>query len=79
MKLIRYRKPSVKTLLGYTRAKRKLRRAVGISQVEGWTRPSRVKQRIKYPLGLYSPAVRIIRNTTKGRFPSFLGLFNRKK
>jgi len=79
MKLIRYRKPSVKTLLGYTRAKRQLKRQLGISQVQAWTRPSRVKQRIKYRAGWYSPQMRVARNTAKGKFPSFLGLFSRKR
>jgi hypothetical protein len=79
MKLFRYRKPSIKTLLGYTSAKRHLKRELGISQVQAWTKPSRVRQRVKYQLGLYSPAMRIVRNTAKGKLPSFLGLFGRKK
>ena len=79
MKLFRYRKPSLKTMLGVTRAKRQLKRELGISQVQAWTKPSRVKQRVKYNLGLYSPAARVVRNTAKGMFPSFLGLFSRKK
>jgi len=79
MKLFRYRKPSLKTMLGVTRAKRQLKRELGISQVQAWTKPSRVKQRVKYRLGLYSPAARVIRNTAKGRFPSLLGLFGSKK
>jgi hypothetical protein len=79
MKLFRYRKPSINTILGITSAKRQLKRELGISQVQAWTKPSRIKQRTKYNLGLYSPAARIIRNTAKGRFPSFLGLFSSKK
>jgi hypothetical protein len=78
MKLFRYRKPSFKTLIGYTSAKRRLKRSLGISQVQAWTKPSRVKQRIKYRLGLYSPVARVVRNTTKGKFPSFLGIFKNK-
>jgi hypothetical protein len=79
MKLFRYRKPSINTLLGVTAAKRKLRRKLGVSQVEAWTKPSRVKQRVKYDLGLYSPAARAIRGTSKGKFPSSLGLFSSKR
>jgi hypothetical protein len=79
MKLIRYRKPSMRTVLGYTKAKRKFKRSLGISQVQAWTKPSRVKQRLKYKVGLYSPAMRVIRQTSKGKFPSFLGLFSKKK
>ena len=79
MKLIRYRKPSIRTIVGYTKAKRKFKRSLGVSQVQAWTKPSRVKQRVKYKLGLYSPTVRVIRNTSKGKFPSFLGLFSKKR
>ena len=78
MKLFRYRKPSINTILGITKEKRLIKRALGISQVQAWTRPSRIKQRAKYRLGLYSPAIRIIRNTAKGKFPTILGLFNKK-
>ena len=78
MKLFRYRKPSIRTLVGYTGAKRRLKRSLGISQVQAWTKPSRIKQRIKYRVGLYSPAARVIRNTAKGKFPSFLGMFKNK-
>jgi len=78
MKLFRYRKPSIKTLVGYTSAKRRLKRSLGISQVQAWTNPNRIKQRVKYRLGLYSPAARVIRNTAKGKLPSFLGMFKSK-
>jgi hypothetical protein len=79
MKLFRYRKPSMKTLIGYTSAKRRLKRNFGISQVQAWTKPSRVKQRVKYNFGIYSPATRVVRNTAKGKFPSIFGIFGRKK
>lgn len=79
MKLIRYRQPSVKRLLGITTEKRRIKRSLGISQMQAWTRPSRVKQRIKYQAGYYSPPMRIVRNTAKGKFPSFLGLFGKKR
>lgn len=78
MKLFRYRKPSMNSVLGITREKRRIKRSLGISQVEGWTRPSRIKQRAKYKVELYSPASRVVRNTAKGKFPTFLGLFNKK-
>jgi len=79
MKLFRYRKPSINTILGITKAKRRVKRELGVSQVQAWTRPSRVKQRVKYRLGLYSPAARVIRNTAKGKYPSLLGLFGKKR
>ena len=78
MKLFRYRKPSINTILGITKEKRRLKHEIGISQVQAWTRPSRVKQRAKYRLRLYSPAARVIRNTAKGKLPSFLGFFTKK-
>ncbi len=79
MKIFRYRKPSIKTLVGYTGAKRRLKRSLGISQIQALTKPSRIKQRAKYRLGIYSPTVRFIRNTAMGRFPIFLGLFKKNR
>ena len=78
MKLLRYRRPSLRNLTGYTQVKRRAKRQLGISQVQAWTNPSRVKQRAKQNVGYYSPTMRVLRNTAKGRFPSFFGLFGRK-
>ena len=74
MKLLRYRRPSLNTMLGITSAKRRIRRSLGISQIEGYTKPSRIRQKVKRKLGLYSPAARVIRQTARGKFPTFLGL-----
>ena len=79
VKMFRYRRPSVNQLLGVTSAKRKVKRELGISQVQAWTKPSRVKQRVKAKVGLYLPVARVIRQTAKGNFPSFLGLFGKKR
>lgn len=79
MKLIRYRKPSINRILGITTEKRRIKRSLGISQVQAWTRPSRVKQRIKYRAGWYSPPMNVVRNTSKGRFPTLLGMFGEKR
>ena len=79
MKLFRYRKPSLSQLLGVTAAKRRVKRELGISQVQAWMKPSRVKQRVKQQIGLYSPVARVIRQTAKGNFPSFLRLFGKKR
>lgn len=79
MKVFRYRKPSLNQMLGVTTAKRRVKRDLGISQVEGWTKPARVKQRVKQQIGLYSPGVRVIRQTLRGKFPSLLGLFGRRR
>ena len=77
--MFRYGRPSLKTALGVIRVKRQMKRSVGISQVEGWTKPSRVKQKLKYRAGLYSPAVRMIRQTAKGKLPTLFGLFDKKR
>lgn len=79
MKLVRYRRPSVHALLGVTRVKRQLKRKLGISQIQAWTKPSRVKQRAKYQLGLYSPGMRAVRQTVQGKVPTPLGLFTKKR
>ena len=79
MKLFRYRKPSLSQLLGVTAAKRRVKRELGISQVQAWTKPSRVKQRVKQQIGLYSPVARVVRQTAKGNLPSLLGMFGRKR
>lgn len=56
-----------------------MKRSLGISQVEGWTKPSRVKLKLKYRAGLYSPAVRVILQTAKGKLPTLFGLFDKKR
>ena len=52
MRIFRYCKPSLSTLLGATAAKRSVRRSLGISQVQGFIEPSRLKQKIKSRAGL---------------------------
>ncbi len=79
MKLLRYRRPSFRTMVGYTAAVRQVRRATGISTFQRYTNPSRIKQRLKQRAGLYSPPMRVIRQTSRGRFPSFLGLFGSRR
>lgn len=78
MKFFRYRKPSAMNLLGYSQIKRRAKRALFISQTEAWAKPSRIKQKVKYEAGLYSAPVRALRQTSKGIFPTFLGLFRKK-
>ena len=79
MKLFRYRKPSLNRMLGITALKRQAKHALGISQFEGWTRPSQLKQKLKQKAGLYSPEMTAIRQTSRGKFPSLFGLFSRRK
>lgn len=78
MKLFRYRKPSLNTILGITKAKRAIRKATGISTVERYTKPSRIKQSLKQKVGIYSPTMTVVRQTSKGKLPSFFGLFGKK-
>jgi hypothetical protein len=78
MKLFRYRKPSVNTLLGVTRLKREMRKATGISTIERYTKPSRIKQRMKQKVDIYSPPMTIVRQTAKGKFPTLFGFFKRR-
>lgn len=74
MRISRYRKPSLRALLGVTAAKRSIKRSLGISQLEGVIEPRRIKQKIKYRFGLYSPVARAIRQTAKGKFRTPFGL-----
>jgi len=74
MRLFRYRRPSLNTVLGITAAKRQVRRSLGISQFQAYTKPTRIRQKLKREVGLYSPTARVIRQTSRGRFPTFLGL-----
>lgn len=74
LRIVRYRKPSLNTVLGITAAKRSVKRSLGISQVEGLIEPSRVKQKLKYRAGLYSPVARALRQTSRGKFRTPFGL-----
>jgi hypothetical protein len=63
MKLFRHRRPSLKTLLGVTRAKKKLKRELGITEAmkpfRFWTNQ---KRRLKRKVGYESTPGRIMRN-----------------
>lgn len=72
MKLFRYRKPSLNTMLGVTKVKRQLKKATGISRVQAFTDSNRIKQKIKQDIGIYNPAITPIRQLAKGKIPGFL-------
>jgi len=59
----RYRRPSLKTLLGVTKAKKRIKKALGITAAlkpfRWWTN---TKRRIKRKVGYESEAGRLIRN-----------------
>ncbi len=63
MKLFRYRRPSLKTILGLTKLKKQLKAALGITAIlkpfRWWTNQKRAFKRL---IGYESPAGRLIRN-----------------
>ena len=63
MKLFRYRRPSLKTLLGVTKANKRIKKELGITAVlkpfRWWTN---TKRRIKREVGYESEGGRLIRN-----------------
>jgi len=63
MNFFRYRRPSLKTMLGLTAAKKRLKRSLGLT---AWLRPFRfwtnAKRRFKRKIGYESEAGRWIRN-----------------
>ena len=63
MKFFRYRRPSLKTLLGITKAKKEIKKELGITEVmkpfRWWTN---TKRKIKRDVGYESDTGRLIRN-----------------
>ena len=63
MKFFRYRRPSLKTLLGITKAKKQLKKDLGITEalkpLRWWTNQ---KRRFKRKIGYESDTGRLIRN-----------------
>lgn len=63
MNLFRYRRPSLKTLLGITKAKKRLKKELGITAAlkpfRAWTN---AKRRLKRKIGYESEAGRLVRN-----------------
>lgn len=76
MKLFRYRKPSLKTLLGVTKVKRRIKKATGISAVQSLIL-SRIRQKIKYEGGYNKPIFKHARELSKGKIPSLFGWFSK--
>ncbi len=63
MKLFRYRRPSLKTIVGLTNTKKRIKKELGITALlkpfRWWTNQ---KRRIKREIGYESQAARLIRN-----------------
>lgn len=62
MKLFRYRKPSLKTVLGITKAKRQVKKSLGVYEVTKIINaPRNTKRRIKRELGYESEPMKFLR------------------
>lgn len=58
----RYRRPSLKTALGITKAKRRAKKAIGLDKVTRvLNAPKNAKRRAKRKLGYYSEPMKFIR------------------
>lgn len=61
-RLFRYRKPSVKTMLGVTRAKKRLNKQLGVTAVKRPFRaPGNAKRRLLRRAGYYSEPIKFMR------------------
>jgi len=57
-----YRKPNINLLLGITKAKRELKRSLGVYQVTKYTNaPRKTKTLLKRKTGYYTESLRIFR------------------
>ena len=62
MKLIRYRKPSVKSMLGVTKAKKNINRSLGITAIKRPLRaPGNMERRMLRRAGYYSEPMKFMR------------------
>lgn len=63
MKLFRYRKPSINTLLGITKAKREIKNDLGIYKITKIINyPTNLKRKVLRNVGYYSEPMKILRN-----------------
>lgn len=59
---MRYRMPSLKTLLGVTKAKRRIKKSLGIYEITRvLNAPKNVERRLKRKAGYYSEPMKLIR------------------
>jgi len=66
MRLFRYRRPSVKTMFGVTRAKKRLNRQLGITAIKRPFRaPGNMKRRMLRQAGYYSGPMKFLRFTRR--------------
>lgn len=61
-RLFRYRRPSLKTMLGITNAKKRFNKAVGITAIKRPFRaPGNAKRRMLRKMGYYSESMKFMR------------------
>lgn len=59
---MRYRKPSLKTVLGLTKAKKKVKKSLGVYEVTKYTNaPKNLKRRVKRAAGYESGLMKFMR------------------
>ncbi|HEU5368157.1 MAG TPA: hypothetical protein VFU69_06820 [Ktedonobacterales bacterium] len=74
MSNIRYRKPSVKSLLGITRLKKRVKKALGINKVLAPFRAvNNYQRRMLRRAGYYSPEMKMMRAAKRGQAPGPIG------
>ena len=62
MRLLRYRMPSVNTILGITKAKKQIKKELGIYKVTKYTNaPANLKRRAKRAIGYESEGAKLFR------------------
>ncbi|MDP4114940.1 MAG: hypothetical protein Q8903_02330 [Bacteroidota bacterium] len=78
MKLFRYRKPSINTVLGITKTKKQIKRSMGIYKITKITNaPKNFQRRMLNKVGYYSEPAKIWRNGIRrpgGCMVSLVGL-----
>lgn len=71
---MRYRKPSVKTILGVTRLKKRAKKALGINKLLWPFRAvNNYKRRMLRQAGYYSPEMKALRAAQQGKVPGPIG------
>ncbi len=74
MSNMRYRKPSVKSLLGITRLKKRVKKALGINKVLAPFRAvNNYQRRMLRRAGYYSPEMKMMRAAKRGQAPGPIG------
>ncbi|HEY7356658.1 MAG TPA: hypothetical protein VH590_09335, partial [Ktedonobacterales bacterium] len=74
MSNMRYRKPSVKSLLGITKLKKRVKKALGVNKVLAPFRAvNNYQRRMLRRAGYYSPEMKMMRAAKRGQAPGPIG------